>query len=373
MRARFASISLLLLAIATSGCEGAALATSTPVAPAGPRSVHLAEDVTARLGIRTAVAGSPLAIALTVPGAVEYHVDRFAEVGARLDGRLVEVRAKLGDKVHKGQVLAMLAAPTLGDAHAALVRAKALREAATTNATREASLLAKGLTTAREEELARSELKTATAEVIAAEARLSALGVLGGGAGTFALTSPIDGVVVARNATLGAFLPASATAFAVADLSTVVIAADVHEADLPHLAHDAVVEFRADALGERVFRGKVAWIDPAVHPVTRMTRARLEVVNTDRALRPGMFVRASLALPSPNPSTKQLLLPIDAVQPLGGDDVVFVEKAKGVFEVRTVQVAKGSGRLAAVTSGLAIGEAVVVEGAFLLRAEAAKR
>ena len=355
------------------GCDTKAHAT--PPAAAGEatlRTVTVDEETVKRLGIKTAIAGNQGAEAtITVPGSIEYDLLHYAEVGPRLDGRIVEVRVKLGDKVKKGDLLAELAVPSLAEAQAAYLTANAALAAAKKNDEREQGLLDKGLTTAREAELARADLDKAKAESAAAQARLQALGVAGGGVGGLVkLTAPIDGTIVQRNAVIGAFLAMSSNAFVLADTSKLVATLDVHEADLPYLHLDSEVTFTPDGLPGKVFKGKVTYIDPIVNKSTRLVRARVQVPNDDGVLRPNMFVRAAIALPS---RAGGLSLPPQAVQPLGNDDVVFVERGAGRFEVRRVTIARRTSEVVELRDGLAKGETIVVEGAFLLRGEAAKQ
>ena len=84
-------------------------------------------------------------------------------------------------------------------------------------------------------------------------------------------------------------------------------------------------------------------------------------------LRPGLFLRANIALPVDSPG--RLLLPAGAVQPLADVDVVFVERGSGVFEVREVKVARRTPEVAEISEGVTTGERIVVENAFLLRGE----
>lgn len=377
--ARAAALLLFPLALAATGCEGNAAASATAVAPrtepagAGPRVVKLAPALEERLGVRTALAGdAATAAAVTVPGSLEYDPDAYAEVGPRLDGRVTALHARLGDRVKKGDLLVELVVPSVADAQAAVAVAGANRSAAEKNAARERDLATRGLTTAREVEVAEAELARARAEHAAASTRLMALGADGPAArGALWLRAPIDGVVVERRTALGAFLSASSDAFVVADTSRLVAVLDVNEADLPYLAIGASVRFEADGAPGRSFTGTLAHLEPSIGKTTRLARARVAAPNPDGALRPGMFVRASIA--AADRPGGGVALPAEAVQPLGRDDVAFVAKGDGAYEVRVLRVARRTAELVEVSSGVARGEPVAVEGAFLLRAEASKQ
>jgi multidrug efflux pump subunit AcrA (membrane-fusion protein) len=96
------------------------------------------------------------------------------------------------------------------------------------------------------------------------------------------------------------------------------------------------------------------------------------VPNHDDILKPGLFVRASIKLPE-MVARGRLLIPAPAVQPIGDDKVVFVERDAGMFEVRKVQVARKTTEVAEIREGLTKGERIVVDGAFVLRGEVTKQ
>lgn len=376
---RWSPLAILLIAGAAgalAGCGNKASATTQEVPKEAPvvRQVVVDAETVKRLGIKTAKAGGEGAVAtITVPGSMEYNLLHYAEVGPRLDGRITEVKVKLGDRVKKGDVLAVLAVPSLAEAQAAFLTANAALGAAKKNAEREKALLEKNLTTAREAEVAQAELNKAQAESQAAKARLEALGVAGGGVGgQTRLVAPIDGTIVARHAVLGAFSSSSANAFIIADTAKLIASLEVHEADLPYLQLDNEVSFTADGLPGESFKGKLTYIDPTVNKATRLVRARVEVENTEGKLRPGMFIRAAIALPK-SKANGTIAVPPEAVQPLGNDDVIFVERSVDHFEVRKVVIARRTSEVVEIKEGLTAGETIVVQGAFLLRGEAAKQ
>lgn len=364
--------------LALAGCSTAASApTKAEPAASGeskkPRTVAVDAETLKRLGITTMIVGQGgLSETIPVPGSVEYDLNHYAEVGPRLDGRVTSVKGKLGDAVKKGQILASVAVPSLAEAQAGSLTARAALEAAQKNYTREKDLLAKQLTTARELELAEAELKKAKAEVAAAEARLLALGV-GGQAigGAIELVAPIDGTIVARSIVVGGYLAASANAYIIADTSKLTAVLEVHEGDLPYTKLGASVTITADSLPDVTFKGTLTWIDPVVHKTTRLVKTRVDLPNDNGHLRPGMFVRGRIAIDRPQGSG--LILPSQAVQPLGADDVVFVQTSPGHFDIRKVVVGRRTSEIVEVKDGVQKGDTIVVDGAFLLRGEAAKQ
>jgi cobalt-zinc-cadmium efflux system membrane fusion protein len=348
-------------------------------AAAGPRVVRLDVGSMQRLGVKVESAGvSAPSRVLRVPGTLDYNYDHYGEVGVPLDGRVTRVDVRVGDTVKKGQSLAQIIVPSVASAQADYLSAKATTQAARKNRDREDELLSKQLTTAREAEVARSEAQKADADLAAAESRLRALRVAiptndtaVASAGALSLTAPIDGVVVSRKANLGGFLTPAETAFIVADLSELWALLDIPEADLPYLQVGAEVDLQFDALPDRPHKGKLTLIEPALGRSTRTARARVVVPNADGSLRAGLFVRAQVALPSDRPGG--LLVAASAVQPLGEQDVVFVQREPGLFEVRPVQVARRTIDVVEIAEGLSSGEMIAVQGAFLLRGEVSRQ
>ncbi len=370
------------LALLAGGCNGASVAEPSALAEAGGalRLVAFDPATLVRLGIRVEPAGTVgPAHTIRVTGTLDYDLDRYAEVGALLPGRVSSVMARVGDHVRKGQVLATLVVPSIADAQAGYLSAKAAAAAARKNRDREAALLGRELTTARESEVASSDAVKAQADLSAAEARLRALRVdlpdsdtTVVGAGTYKLVSPIDGVIVHREAVLGAFLEPNKTAFAVADLSELRATLEIFEADLPYVSEGVAVDLTIDAFPGKVYRGRVALLEPQVGSSTRSVRARVVVPNAAGELRPGLFVRAAIALPS-ELLASSLLVPAAAVQPLGEEDVVFVERTPGAYEVRPVNLTRRTSDVVDIAHGVARGENIVVAGAFLLRGEVTRQ
>jgi cobalt-zinc-cadmium efflux system membrane fusion protein len=372
---------VLLLALALVPACGKSPVEVRPSPSEAPalQLLRLNPDTLARLGVVVEQAGGEAAVhRVELPGTLEYVADKYAEVGYLAEGRITSVRVNVGDKVKRGQPLATLLIPQISDAQAQALSAQANLDIARDHARREAALLEDKLTSKRDEELARGQKRVAEADLAGAKAKLALLGAdvpEGTGElrshGHVTLTSPIDGVVVARDATLGAFVEPRDTVFAIADTRTMWAVLDVFESDVGSAREGTPVELTVDALGGKIVKGKIVALEPQVTHESRALRARVEVPNEDGALRRGLFVRASLPIASAD--SAELLLPKSAVQPLGGRDVVFVEKERGVFEVRTVTTAPRSAQLLRITDGLHKDERIVARGAFVLRGEATKQ
>lgn len=383
---RLSALGILGVVMATSSVSCTKKSHADTPAPASSqravRSVKFDPKSLERLGVRIDAAGSTAKdYEFNVAGTLEYNREKYAEVGTNADGRITSFRVHEGDLVKKGEVLGVMMIPAIAGAQAEYLSAQAAAQIAKDNEAREKALLSKDLTTAREADVARAEAVRTQAELQASAAKLAALGAgrpaggpgaMGVQGGTISLVAPIDGVVVRREAVLGRFVQARETIFVVADPTDLRAAINVYETDLPYFRLGAEVELTVDAQPGKVHKGKILRIDADVNPSTRTVRALIEVPNADRMLRPGEFVRATVKLPE-SAHSNQLLVPAAAVQPLGDDDVVFVEKEPGRFEVRTVRVARRTAQVVEVSEGLSHGERIVVDGAFVLRGEVAKQ
>ncbi|HEX4339324.1 MAG TPA: efflux RND transporter periplasmic adaptor subunit [Polyangiaceae bacterium] len=374
------NVVFLFLATILVACNSSEAKTSpAPQKDAGPRMLKLDVGLLGRLGVTTESVGADGdAERIELPGTLEYVVDQYAEVGTFVEGRVTRVNVNVGDVVKKGQTLATVLVPAIVSAQADALSAISAHRMAVDHAKREAFLLEKQLTTAREEEVARGEVARAAADLAAARSKLTLYGtpspVDADGIkanGSLVLTAPLAGVVVRRDAVLGAFISPNETAFVVANTDTLWAVLDVYESDLAFVREGASVEVKVDALPNTTVTGRVAMIEPEVSKATRALRARIIVDNHAGALRQGFFVRA--LVPIWEPSRSGLMVPAAAVQPLGERDVVFVEKAPGQYEVRDVAVRRRTPHVAELTDGLARGERIVTHGAFVLRGEATRQ
>lgn len=349
-------------------------------------AVQLSPETAARIRIRVApVEKRALSGVLNTTGRVDFNQDRLAHVSPRVPGRVHRVRATLGDRVRPGQALAVIDSIELGRARSAFLQAKVRLELARRTLEREQGLLEDRITSEQSVLEARSAEQSALAAYQAARQELRLLGLSSRqiaatsaddpSAALFSLSSPMAGTVVEKHVSLGEVVSPERNLFTVADLSQVWIWIDVYERDLAlvHLEDD--VEVRVDAFADRTFEGKVAYIRSQVDPDTRTARARIDVVNRDALLRPGMF--ATVLVTDPHgaggaQAPQVLVVPSGAVQRDGQEHVAFVVAGENRYQRRELELGRRTDAYVEVIDGLAAGESVVVEGTFLLKSEAAK-
>lgn len=343
-----------------------------PVFPAPGTLIRLASPKTAdEVGIRTLrIEPRRFARMLEVVGQLDFNQNRLAQLSARGDALILEVKVDLGDDVKAGQPLATLASAAVGSGQAQLASAQARLKAAHSTLQREESLVQKGVTPRRNLEAAQAELAAAEADFGAAKAALGAAGAdPGGHAGRYALAAPFAGTVIARNAVAGRSAASGQVLVQVADLSTMWVQLDVPEADasLVRPGQRVILSFEGIATAPR--EATIARVGASVDPSTRTVAARVELPSPERALKAGSFVRAKIQVSGEHDA---LLVPLGAVQRAGGQALVFVKKGAGLYEPIPVSVGGASQGLVEIVKGLWPGVEIVTTGAFLLKTEVLK-
>jgi membrane fusion protein, heavy metal efflux system len=315
---------------------------------------------------------------LRVVGAVALNENHYAVVGPLVAGRVVKLRAGLGDVVRAGQVLAEIESAEVGQAQAAFLSASAKSGAADANQRRERELAALHISSARDKEVAEAQAMSETAEVRAAVERMKAYGLSaadveavrngGGTGGRVALRAPIAGTVVARTITLGQSVERATDAFKIVNLQKLWVMLDLYEKDLGRVHIGQTVRLRTEALPGEVFEARVAYVNPIVDEKTRTANVRIEFDNPNGKLRPGQFVTANLIGDAKFASQEVGAVSRKSVATVEGKSLVFVKTAHG-FEKRSVELGLSGGDLVEVKKGLTEGEEVATDGAFLLKSE----
>ena len=365
-------------ALAFAGCGGGSGEAAGGVEEDGHEESQSGMEVveldSAALAMAEIVLGEADTVQSTVlpaTGTITYDQNRVSHIGPRTEGRILSLRADLGDRVRSGQVIAILESPEVGATRADLHEAESMVEIARENYDRERRLEEQGISSRRELLDAQRELRQAEASLLRAGERLSALGAGHGEGSNFGVTAPFDGVVVEKHATRGEVVGPSDQLFTVADLGRLWIELDIYERDLRRVSLDQPVTVTTTAYPDRNFDGRIVYIGDILDPARRTVRARVEVDNPAGVLKPGMFARASIRVAG---ASTVVVVPRGAVQDVEGRQVVWVPGDEpGHFTVRAVEVGQtlGGGRVE-ILSGLEPGERIVTEGAFTLKAQLAK-
>ena len=336
-----------------------------------PELIKIAPDMMRDLRVTLGKAAARAA-GETVSALGELHVneDAYAEIAAPVTARVVKVLARPGDTVAVGQVVVQLSSPELGQSRAELDAARARLDTARTTAERKRGLAADRLIPEREKLEAEAALAEAQAAYSVASASLRKYGP-GAGDASLSIASPIAGTVIDRSVVMGQLADPARTLFRIGDLSTLWLVAHVFERDAVRVQIGGHATATFAALPGKTSSAVIQGIGREVDAASRTIAIRLDVPNPDGVLRPGMS--ATVSLPLGDPGTAPVIVaPAAAVQRVGASWAVFVPHGQGNFEVRAIGRGRDLSGDVEVLSGLAAGDDLVIDGAFLLKAEADK-
>lgn len=318
---------------------------------------------------------------LRVTGTVQPIDSRVASVRPLARGRIVEVHAKVGDRVKAGQTLAVFDNVEAGEliaqlqsARAELEQRKARLAPARRQSERSRRLADIGAGSEKDFESSQAEqqeieasIRSQQSAINGIEVRLSRFGISNASAPSSYLTTlkaPFAGVVTKAQASTGDFVDESREVFAVANLSQVWVQAEVYEKDLGRIRVGQNASITVDTYPNEHFNGRVAYISDVLDPQTRTARVRCEVANGDLKLKTDMF--ASIELPTKF-DKQAVTVPTSALQEVEGKSVVFIRRSQIQFEKRDVEKGATVNGQTEITRGLKVGEPVVTQGSFHLK------
>lgn len=310
--------------------------------------------------------------AVKILGELEANQNAYAEVGSPITARVVRVIASEGQPVRTGQPLAELQSTELGRARADLYSAQARYEVARKTLERKQSLGVDRIVPRREVQEAEADVAAATADLNAARSALNALGVgSGGGDGShFVLRSPINGTVLSRSVALGQMIDASRSVFTIGNLGTLWLTGHAFERDAIRIQPGTEARVALAAMPGQALRGRVTFVGAQVEAASRTIPVRIELANPNNLLRPGMSATALVGVSQGGAPV--LTVPVAALQRVRDAWAVFIQRSPNTFEIRPVGRGRDLEGEVEILAGLKPGESVVVEGAFLLKAEAEK-
>ncbi|TNE87266.1 MAG: efflux RND transporter periplasmic adaptor subunit [Deltaproteobacteria bacterium] len=317
---------------------------------------------------------------MSLPARVVLDPRKEAIVSAWIAGQVDTIAVRPGESVKRGQELARVQSPDLGEAVAAFRTAKARDDAADARLERLRRLEADGVSSRAQVLEAEADHAEAEGALEAAEERLRIMGVPMDISEPHSgehfpsrvpVRSPIAGTVLQADASVGQRVEPGEALFRVGDLDEVWLVLDVYERDLAAVREGQTVRFAVEAWPDVRFEGPVAQVGDWIEPDARTVEVRVVVDNPDHKLKPNMFATAELTVRRESPE-RGVVLSAEAVQRIDGADVVFVEQQAGHFVARPVAVAERLSERVRLSSGLTAGERVVTEGAFALKSELEK-
>jgi cobalt-zinc-cadmium efflux system membrane fusion protein len=377
----------VVLAVVLAGCGGReATREAAPSPSAEPRDhaepggddhegdalVKVEHEMLRDLRLTTAAVESrPGGEGAPVLGELRVNEDAYAEIGTPVTARAVRVLVGPGQRVRAGEALAELRSPDLGRARGEYRQADARVELARQALERKRSLAHERIAPLREVQEAEAELRGAEAARDAARGALSAMGADPGGADTarLLLRTPVAGTVIERHLVPGEVADPAEALFKVGDLAVLWLVAHAPERDAVRVRPGTRARIAVPALPATPMTGRVTLVGAQVEVGSRTIPVRIEVDNPSGVLRPGMSATAWLPV---GDGVAVLAVPAAALQRIEDRWCVFLPRGEDAFEVRHVGRGRDLGGEVEILGGVEAGDTVVVEGAFLLKAEAEK-
>lgn len=318
---------------------------------------------------------------LTLSGKVAYGEDRYSRISSPLQGRVVEVRAHLGDRVKAGDIVLVVDSPDIAQAYSEYVKEDSDLQYAVRAHELAKDLYENKALPLKDLKQAENELVKARAEFRRAKERLLSLRIPQEElnkpvdkqtiTSRFEMKSPLTGIVVERAVTPGQSVGGdpSQILFTVADLAMLQVVADVYERDLALVKEGQYAKVMVEAYPGVAFPATVAAIGDVVDPTTRTIKLRAWVNNQENKLKPEMFARLVLRVGG---TTPLLTIPREAVLEAEGKQFVYLVEGENQYVKREVTVTPISSDQVRVVEGLASGQRIVIKGAVLIKGQEAK-
>jgi len=342
-----------------------------------PNQVWVTQKQIQEAGLATTeVTEQPVGNAVVTTGRIAFSDIHVAHVFSPVTGRVTNLLVKLGQTIGRGMPLAIIRSPDLDTAISDVEKADADLAAAQRDYDRQKELYEAHAAAQRDFEAAESNFRKAKAERnrAAQKSNLLLASERSPSSQDFLLRAPIDGEVVARNATPGMEVQGQYTGgnaaelFTIGNLDRVWVLADVFEIDLPRVRIGAPAVVNVVAYPDRPFMGRVDWISNSLDPATRTVKVRAAIDNREHLLKPEMFATVSIAADS----QRKLAIPRSAALRIGEEIVAYVDRGPAPiggerFERRLIAIDDDhADDYVPVSRGLQRGEKVVSSGAILL-------
>ena len=366
LRLLFISLLALTLVACNQSSSGPQPQIAQPIVQGNQMRFPPGHPQLALLGVSVAEPGR--AIVVELPARLTWDEEHTQRIYPAFAGRVMSIRADVGQRVQPGTVLAQLASPDFGVAQADTAKAQSDLRLAEKNLLRQKELFAAGIIARKDLDQAESDATRSKAEASRASARTSLYGTGSGVDQQLALRATMAGVVVERNLNPGQELrpdqsgPSVPALFVVTDPSRMWVQIDARESEVGLLAPGASFELQIAALPDQKFTGRVTAVTDFIDPATRTIKIRGVIENTGRLLKAEMLATTRIE----RTRGAGVVVPASAITLSGSNHRLFVQVQPGVFEPREVKLGYQGPKVAVVSQGLEVGDQVVSENVLLL-------
>jgi len=336
--------------------------------------IELTDEQIAESGITTQIAGAEhIKSVITLPGEIRFNEDRTSHVVPRLAGAAEAVSANLGDKVKKGQVLAVIASTGLADQRSELLAAQQRLVLAHATFERQKELWGAGILAKKDYLQAQLALREAEISANNAQQKLIALGANSNKStnasaiNRYEIRAPFDGMVVEKHIALGEAVKEDSSIFTISDLSTVWADIIVSAKDLNVVRVGEKVTIKATAF-DSTASGTVSYVGALMGEQTRTAKARVTLANPQMVWRPGLFINVEVVA---RETEVPVAVSTEAIQTINDKPTIFV-RSPGGFIAQPVKTGLSDSTHTEIVAGLEPNTEYAVDGSFIIKAELSK-
>lgn len=303
---------------------------------------------------------------ITLSGEVSFNENSVVKIYPRSSGQVLQVKVSFGDKVQKGQLLAIIRSADVAGSYSDLSTTGADIAIAKRQMENAEGLFKNGIASEREATEARQNYQKA----LAARAKIqSTLNINGGNrttaSGTYLLTSPINGYIVEKKVNAGSFIRQDMpeNLFTISNMKDVWVMANVFEADIPKVKEGYPVKVTTLAYPDKVFIGTVDRISEVLDPENKALKVRIKIDNPGMMLKPEMFTKVIV---TNKEATTATAIPTAAIVQESGKKYVIVYNNNCDLKVQEVDILKEAGDKTFIHAGINPGQRLICKNALLL-------
>jgi cobalt-zinc-cadmium efflux system membrane fusion protein len=302
---------------------------------------------------------------LTMNGKVCYDQNHVAQVYPLTGGLVSKILVSVGDRVHKGQVLAQISGGDVNSVAGEYEVAKANSDLAKKAMEVAEQLYHTNVYSERDYLNAKNEYTKALAEEAKAKGYAGMMG-LDDKTQVYNVTSPVDGFIVEKNISENMMIRPDNTTniFTVSSLDQVWVMADLYETDLSKVKIGDNVKITTIAYPDKIFNGTISQIGNALDPISRVAKVKIVLSNNEGLLKPEMY--ANVKCYNVNTASKVLAIPTKSLILEGNHYVVMVKRGTNEFSKEIININRTIDNITIVNSGVKSGETVVTDGSLLV-------
>ena len=318
-----------------------------------PDAIQMTEDAMKLANVQTMIVGGGKNAnkKLALNGKVQIDERKLYTQSTHIPGRIEKLTVNFtGEKVNRGQTLAMVYSPEMVTAQEELLQAYHMKESQPE------------LFEAAKQKLSNLKIGESTInKIITSNKPIQ----------QFPITADVTGIITAKKVDLGDYVDQGMPIYEIADLSSLWVLFDVYESDMSWIKVGNKINYSIQSLPGESFEGVITFIDPLINPQTRVASARVEVKNSNNKLKPEMFVSGIVNKNISTSESKDIVIPKTAIMWTGERSIVYMKSIvsnKVNFKLREVTLGTSLGDAYIIKEGLSEGEEIVVNGTFTVDA-----